>query len=145
MKSLYGMPGIIRVDHIGVAVKDLDAAINWYSSFLGGVLLSREINTEQMIEEATLELGGTHFQIISPSGDLSPIKKFLSTRGEGIQQIAFQVANLESAIMYANEMGVHVVFDSPKIGTGGSRINFLHPRDCFGVLIELVELLQFEK
>jgi len=140
MNQMLGMPGIIRIDHIGIAVFDLDAAIDWYKRFLGAKLVNRETNTEQMVEEATLSLNESRFQLITPIGELSPITKFLKTRGQGLQQIAFEVSNLDDAVSYALDNQVRVIFDEPKIGTKDSKINFLHPKDCFGVLIELVEL-----
>jgi methylmalonyl-CoA/ethylmalonyl-CoA epimerase len=139
MNKIFGMPGIIRIDHVGIAVFDLDSAIDWHIKFLGAKLVYRETSTEQMVEEAILVLKDSTFQLITPVGELSPVTKFLRTRGQGLQQIAFQVTDLEVAVQYAKEQGVNVVFDAPKTGTGGSRINFLHPKDCFGVLIELVE------
>lgn len=139
MNQMFGMPGIIAIDHIGIAVFDLDAAIHWHTSFLGAKLLNRETNVEQMVEEATLSLKESKFQLIKPIGELSPITKFLKTRGQGLQQIAFEVSNLDVAISYALENHVRVIFKEPKIGTGGSKINFLHPKDCFGVLIEIIE------
>ncbi len=134
------MPGIIRVDHIGVAVFDLNAAIDWYTSFMGAELVSRETNREQMIEEAILILANSRLQLITPLDKLSTVSKFLELRGQGMQQIAFQVANLESAINYAREQGVRVIYEESRMGTDRSLINFLHPKDCFGVLIELVEI-----
>ena len=134
------MPGLIKIDHIGVAVFDLDEAIEWYTKFLGAKVINRESNPEQMVEEATLNLKKSTLQLVSPLGELGPISKFLKTRGQGLQQIAFEVSNLETAISYALENNVRVIFEESKIGTNGSRINFLHPKDCFGVLIELVEL-----
>ena len=140
MNQMFGMPGIVRIDHVGIAVYDLDAAIEWYTKFLGAKLKSREINSEQMIEEATLSLNESTFQLLTPSAQLSPITKFLENRGQGIQQIAFEVSDLDIAINYALGNNVRVIFPESKNGTNGSRINFLHPKDCFGVLIELVEL-----
>jgi methylmalonyl-CoA/ethylmalonyl-CoA epimerase len=134
------MPGLMKVDHIGIAVFDLSAAIDWYTKFLGAKLVNRETNSEQMVEEATLCLNETNFQLITPIGELSPITKFLTTRGQGIQQIAFEVSNLDNAVSYALENNVRVIFEESKNGTNGSRINFLHPKDCLGILIELVEL-----
>ena len=140
MNQLLGMPGIIRIDHIGIAVFDLDAAIDWHTRFLGAKLVIRETNKEQMVEEAILSLNESRLQLITPIGELSPITKFLKTRGQGLQQIAFEVSNLGEAVSYARDNQVRVIFDEPKIGTKGTKINFLHPKDCFGVLIELVEL-----
>jgi methylmalonyl-CoA/ethylmalonyl-CoA epimerase len=139
MNQIFGMPGIIRIDHVGIAVYDLDAAIEWYTKFLGAKLKSREINTEQMVEEATLGLNDSSIQLLTPFGELSPITKFLENRGQGIQQIAFAVTDLDIAIDYALSHNVRVIFPESKKGTNGYRINFLHPKDCLGVLIELVE------
>jgi methylmalonyl-CoA/ethylmalonyl-CoA epimerase len=139
MMRIIGMPGVIRVDHIGIAVFDLDAGVDWYQRFLGASLIGREINLEQMVEEATLDLKGTTFQLIKPIGELSPVNKFLETRGEGLQQIALEVSNLDNSVDFALENHIRVIFEKSKNGTNGSRINFLHPKDCFGVLIELVE------
>ena len=140
MSIMLGLPGLISIDHIGIAVFDLDAGIEWYQKFLGAKLISRETNADQMVEEASLDLRGTIFQLIKPINELSPINNFLKTRGEGLHQIAFEVSNLENSVDYAKENGIRVIFESSKIGTNGSRINFLHPKDCFGALIELVEL-----
>jgi methylmalonyl-CoA/ethylmalonyl-CoA epimerase len=134
------MPGIIRIDHVGIAVYDLDAAIDWYTKFLGAKLKSREINRDQKIEEATLGLNETSIQLISPYGESSPIGKFLTTKGQGVQQIAFEVLSLDNAVNYALEKNIRVIYEESKIGTNGSLINFLHPKDCFGVLIELVQV-----
>jgi methylmalonyl-CoA/ethylmalonyl-CoA epimerase len=123
MMRIIGMPGVIRVDHIGIAVFDLDAGVDWYQRFLG----------------ASLDLKGTTFQLIKPIGELSPVNKFLETRGEGLQQIALEVSNLDKSVDFALENHIRVIFEKSKNGTNGSRINFLHPKDCFGVLIELVE------
>jgi len=139
MNQILGMPGIVRLDHVGIAVYHLDAAIDWYTNFLGAKLISREKNRDQMVEEATLALGGSSIQLLSPLGDLSPISKFLENRGQGIQQIAFAVSDLDIAIDYAQRNNVRVIFPESRIGTNGCRINFLHPKDCLGVLIELVE------
>ncbi len=140
MNQIFGMPGIIRIDHVGIAVYDLDAAIDWYTKFLGAKLKFREINTEQMVEEAILNLNDSSIQLLAPLSELSPVSKFLKNKGQGLQQIAIQVVDLEIAARFAKEHGITVVFDTPRTGTGKSRINFLHPKDCFGVLIELVEL-----
>ena len=140
MNKILGMPGITRIDHIGIAVYDLDAAIDWYIRFLGAKLVNRETNTEQMVEEATLNLKESIFQLITPIGEFSPVTKFLEIKGQGLQQIAFEVSDLDIAVNYALENNIRVIFKESKIGTTGSMINFLHPKDCFGVLIELVEL-----
>lgn len=139
MNKINGMPGLLKIDHIGVAVYDLDAAIEWYTKFFGAKLASREINKEQMVEEANLVLGEFVFQLLMPINELSKIRKFLESRGPGLQQVAIQVENLNEAVKYAIDNRIRVIYDTPKSGTGNSQINFLHPKDCFGVLIELIE------
>ena len=139
MNKIIGMPGLIRIDHIGIAVYDLDAAIEWYTKFLGAKMTFREINREQMVEEANLILGEFVFQLLMPTNELSKIRKFLESRGPGLQQVAIQVTNLDEAVKYALDNHVRVIYDTPRRGTGNSQINFLHPKDCFGVLIELIE------
>lgn len=136
---MNGMPGIIRMDHVGIAVYDLDVAIEWYTNFLGAKLMSREENKEQMVEEANLILGAVVFQLLMPINELSKIKKFLESRGPGLQQVAFQVKSLDEATKYALNNSIRVIYDTPQIGNGNSQINFLHPKDCYGVLIELIE------
>ncbi len=142
MLNVSGIPGLIKIDHIGIAVFDLNDAIKWYSDFLGAKLLSRESNLDQMIEEATLELVGSQFQLIMPINELSTVTKFLNSRGQGLQQIALQVSNLEIAVEYAIQNGVRAIFDTSREGSGKTLINFLHPKDCFGVLIELVQEIE---
>jgi methylmalonyl-CoA/ethylmalonyl-CoA epimerase len=133
------MPGILRIDHIGIVVSDLDEAIKWHTNFFGATLISREINRKQMLEEANLLLGDFVFQFMTPISELSPIAKFLEKRGPGIQQIALQVEDIEIATEYARNNGVRVLYETWQVGTNNSKINFLHPKDCGGVLIELVE------
>jgi methylmalonyl-CoA/ethylmalonyl-CoA epimerase len=139
MNQIFGMPGIVRIDHVGIAVFDLDAAIDWYIRFFGAILINRETNKEQMVEEAVVQISGASIQLIMPIGELSPVTKFLKTKGQGLQQIAFEVSSLDIAISYALKNNVRVIFEESRMGTNGSRINFLHPKDCFGILVELVE------
>ena len=139
MNKVFGMPGVIRIDHVGIAVLDLDESIDWYENFLGCNFVSREINLEQKIEEAILELKGFHFQLLTPISELSPIAKFIDKKGPGIQQLALQVEDIEIATGFARKNGVRVLYNNWKAGTNNSKINFLHPKDCGGVLVELVE------
>ena len=139
MNQVIGMPGIIGIDHVGIAVYDLDDSIKWYESFFGCNFVSREINLEQNVEEAILELKEFNIQLLTPINELSPIAKFLDKRGPGIQQLALQVEDIEVATEYARKNGVRVLFSKWQVGTNNSKINFLHPKDCDGVLIELVE------
>jgi methylmalonyl-CoA/ethylmalonyl-CoA epimerase len=139
MNQILGMPGIIRIDHIGIAVFDLEESINWYESFFGCELISREKNLEQKVEEALLEFADSNIQLLTPIGDNSPIAKFLEKRGQGIQQIAIQISDIQAASDFVRSKGVRLLFEDSQMGANGSKINFLHPKDCGGVLFELVE------
>ncbi len=135
---------VTAVDHVGIAVADLDAAIAWYHDHLGMILVHEEVNDDQGIREAMLAapgaLAGTaQIQLMAPISESSAIAKFLDKRGPGIQQMAFRVSDLDSLSERLRTQGVRLVYDAPRRGTADSRINFIHPKDGGGVLIELVE------
>jgi len=133
------------INHVGIAVADLQAAIDFHTSVLGLRLAHREENEEQQVSEAMLETsesGGERavVQLLAPLGEDSPLRRFLAGQGAGIQHIAFRVSDVESAAAEYRRRGLRLLYDSPKPGTRGSRINFIHPKDTGGVLIELVEV-----
>lgn len=135
---------VTAVDHVGIAVPDLDAAITWYHDHLGMILVHEEINTDQRIREAMMIVPGggdacAQLQLMAPLDDESTIAKFLDKRGPGIQQIAYRVSDLDAMCEQLTDQGVRLVYDGPRRGTNHSRINFIHPKDAGGVLIELVE------
>lgn len=135
---------VTAIDHVGIAVADLDAAITWYHDQLGMILVHEEVNEDQGIREAMLAVrgggGGTaQIQLMAPIDESSTIAKFLDKRGPGIQQMAFRVSDLDSLVERLREQGVRLIYDAPRRGTANSRINFIHPKDAGGVLIELVE------
>jgi len=135
---------VTAVDHVGIAVADLDAAIAWYHDHLGMILVHEEVNDDQGIREAMLSVPGAsagtaQIQLMAPIDDSSTIAKFLDKRGPGIQQMAFRVSDLDSLSERLRAQGVRLVYDAPRRGTADSRINFIHPKDGGGVLIELVE------
>ena len=135
---------VTGVDHLGIAVADLDAAIAWYHDHLGMIVLHEEINDDQGIREAMLSVrgaprGSAQIQLMAPISDTSAIAKFLDKRGPGLQQLAYRVSNLDQLTKRLEDQGVRLLYDAPRPGTANSRINFIHPRDAGGVLIELVE------
>jgi methylmalonyl-CoA/ethylmalonyl-CoA epimerase len=135
---------LTAIDHVGVAVADLDAAIEWYHNHLGMILVHEEINDDQEIREAMLAVpgapaGSAQVQLMAPLHGSSVIAKFLDKRGPGVQQFAYRVSDLEQLTKRLREQGVRLVYDKPRRGTANSRINFIHPKDAGGVLIELVE------
>jgi methylmalonyl-CoA/ethylmalonyl-CoA epimerase len=129
------------IDHVGVAVRDLDEAIAFYSSTYGMTLAHEEVNEEQGVREAMMAVGdsGSCIQLLAPLSEESTIAKFLDRSGPGIQQLAYRVTDVEQASALLRERGLRLLYDAPRRGTSDSRINFVHPKDAGGVLIELVE------
>lgn len=135
---------VTAVDHVGIAVADLDAAIAWYHDHLGMIVLHEEVNEDQGIREAMLSvrgapIGSAQIQLMAPVSDSSTIAKFLDKRGPGLQQLAYRVSNLDQLTERLEDQGVRLLYEAPRRGTANSRINFIHPKDAGGVLIELVE------
>lgn len=134
-------PVITRIDHVGIAVADLDEAIRFYATAFGLAVVHEEINEEQGVREAMLAVGdsGSCIQLLAPLTPDSPIGRVLDRSGPGIQQIAYGVDDVEAAADRLRAAGVRMLYDSARTGTAGSRVNFAHPKDCGGVLIELVQ------
>jgi methylmalonyl-CoA/ethylmalonyl-CoA epimerase len=132
---------VTGLDHVGIAVADLDASIAWYHDHLGMILVHEEVNDDQGIREAMLAVPGTsaQLQLMAPLDETSTIAKFMDKRGPGIQQMAVRVSDLDTICEQLHEQGVRLVYETPRRGTANSRINFIHPKDAGGVLIELVE------
>jgi methylmalonyl-CoA/ethylmalonyl-CoA epimerase len=133
---------VTAVDHVGIAVADLDEAIAWYESTLGLVATHTETNEEQGVREAMLSAPGdpgAAVQLLAPLRPDSPIGKFVDRNGPGIQQMAYRVADIDAACADLRAKGVRLLYPEPRRGTAGSRINFLHPKDAGGVLVELVQ------
>jgi methylmalonyl-CoA/ethylmalonyl-CoA epimerase len=132
---------INRIDHVGIAVRDLDAAIAFYERTFGMTVVHEEVNEEQGVREAMLAVGtsGSCIQLLAPLSPDSTIGKFLDKNGEGIQQVAYGVDDIDAISAHLRDAGVRLLYDAPKRGTANSRINFVHPKDAGGVLIELVE------
>ena len=132
-------PVVTAIDHVGFAVRDLDAAIEFYGRAFGLPLVHREVNEEQGVEEAMVGIGDSCIQLLSALRPDTAIGKFLERNGEGIQQVAFRVVDVDVASQRLRDAGLRLLYDAPRRGTAGSRINFVHPKDAGGVLIELVE------
>ena len=135
---------VTAVDHVGIAVPDLDVAIKWYHDYLGMIVLHEEVNDDQGIREAMLSVrgapkGSAQVQLMAALDETSVIAKFIDKRGPGIQQLAYRVSDLDALSERLRDQGVRLLYDAPRRGTANSRINFIHPKDAGGVLIELVE------
>ncbi|RDI69057.1 methylmalonyl-CoA epimerase [Nocardia pseudobrasiliensis] len=135
---------LTRVDHIGIACADLDEAIRFHRVAYGFDVCYREINDDQGVDEAMLRINGTddghatYLQLLSPTRPDSPVGKFLATRGPGVHHIAFGTPDVDAAAAAFRQRGMGVLFAAPRPAAMGSRATFLHPRDCGGVLVELV-------
>jgi methylmalonyl-CoA/ethylmalonyl-CoA epimerase len=137
-------PFVIGIDHVGVAVPDLDAAIAFYRDVLGFELTHVEVNDEQGTREAMMRApgddgDGSAVQLLAPLSPDTTIGKFLDRKGPGVQQVAFRVTDVEAAAEALRGKGLRVLYDKARAGTEHSKVNFVHPKDTGGVLIELVE------
>jgi len=138
-----GLPADLftTIDHVGIAVPDLREAIAFYELAFGITSLHEEINEEQGVHEAMLAVGDgeTRIQLLAPLTPESTIARFIGRSGPGLQQLAFRVADVDAASAILRERGLRLLYDVPRRGTAGSRVNFVHPKDAGGVLVELVE------
>jgi methylmalonyl-CoA/ethylmalonyl-CoA epimerase len=131
----------VSIDHVGIAVPDLDEAMAFYRDAFGMRVLHEETNEEQGVREAMVGVGdsGSCIQLLAPLDESSTIAKFLDRSGPGIQQLAYRVADVEQVSAVLRERGLRLLYDEPRRGTSNSRVNFIHPKDAGGVLVELVE------
>lgn len=129
------------IDHVGIAVPDLDEAIAFYADAFGMQVAHEETNEEQGVREAMVAVGdtGSHIQLLAPLSPDSTIAKFLDRSGPGLQQLAYRVGDLDAVCAVLRERGLRLLYDEPRRGTSDSRVNFVHPKDAGGVLVELVE------
>lgn len=138
------VPGLLAIDHVGIAVPDLESAIKFYQDVLGLRLAHVEINQTQGVHEAMMAVGdsGSYIQLLAPLSPDSTIAKFLERSGPGIQQMAYRVKDIDIACAALRASGLRLLYETPKAGTAGSLINFIHPKDAGGVLVELVQSTQ---
>ncbi len=132
---------ILRIDHVGIAVPDLDAAIAFYAENFGIQSVHEEVNAEQGVREAMLAVGdgSTRIQLLAPISEDSTIAKVLGRSGPGMQQLAYTVDDVVATSAELRGRGLRLLYDQPRVGTAGSLVNFVHPKDAGGVLIELVQ------
>ena len=130
---------LINIDHVGIAVRDLDAALSEYRRQYRVEPIHREVVESQGVEEAMIAVGGSHIQLLQPLSEESPVGKFISSRGDGLHHVAYAVADIDAALEHLRAEDVRLIDDQPRVGGGGARIAFVHPRSLVGTLIELVE------
>ena len=130
---------ITAIDHVGIAVADLDAAIAFYEKAYGMTCVHTEVNEEQGVREAMMRVGDSYIQLLEPLGPDTTIGKFLDKNGPGIQQMAYRTTDLEALSAHLRAEGLRLLYDEPKTGTAGSKVNFVHPKSAGGILVELVQ------
>jgi methylmalonyl-CoA/ethylmalonyl-CoA epimerase len=139
-------PYVTAIDHVGIAVPDMDEAIAFHRDTLGLELYHDEVNEDQGVHEAMMRppggTGGTAVQLLAALGPDTTIGKFLARKGPGVQQIAYRVSDIDAATEALRAKGLRVIYEQAVRGTANSRVNFVHPKDAGGVLIELVEPAQ---
>ena len=132
-------PLLTEIDHVAIAVSDLESAIAWYEENLGATVAHREVVESDGVEEALLEVAESYIQLLTPTRDDSPVAKYLEKRGEGLHHIGYRVADCASALEQIKAGGGRVIDQSPRPGSRGTTVAFIHPKTSFGTLIELVE------
>jgi methylmalonyl-CoA/ethylmalonyl-CoA epimerase len=131
---------LLNLDHVGIAVSDLEVALAGYRERYGVQPLYREVVEAQGVEEAMIPVGGSFVQLLQPLGPDTPMGRFLEKRGEGLHHVAFMVASIDTALEGMREQGARLIDEEARAGGRGARIAFVHPSDLGGTLIELVEL-----
>ena len=128
-----------KVDHIGIAVKNLDETLKFYEDVLGIKCVSTEVVDEQKVRVAFLPIGDTEIELLESTEEDGPVAKFIEKKGEGVQHIAYKVDDIEKSIEELKAKGIKLIDEKPRYGAGGAKIAFLHPKSTFGVLIELCQ------
>jgi methylmalonyl-CoA/ethylmalonyl-CoA epimerase len=131
---------LVNLDHVAIAVADLDAAIAGYRDRYRVEPLYREVVESQGVDEAMIPVGGSFIQLIQPLTPESPVGRFMTRHGEGLHHVAFSVPSIDDALAHLRASGARLVDETPRVGGRGARIAFVHPADLGGTLIELVEL-----
>lgn len=128
-----------RIDHVGIAVEDLDGALGLFERTFGMPMVHRETVAEQGVEAALLDVGENHVELLQPLGPDTPVGRFLAKRGPGIHHVAYQVSDIESALERCRAEGLTLIDERPRTGIRNSRVAFLHPRSSGAVLTEIVQ------
>jgi methylmalonyl-CoA/ethylmalonyl-CoA epimerase len=131
--------GLTEVDHVAIAVRDLDAAVAWYADAFGAQVVHREVVEHDGVEEALLAVADSYVQLLTPTRDESTVARYLATRGEGLHHVGYRVADCAAALRQAAAAGARPIDTEPRPGSRGTMVAFLHPKTSFGTLIELVE------
>lgn len=145
----YGSTGVLtkdksaslltEIDHVAIAVRDLEAAIAWYRDAFGAEVVHREVVDRDGVEEALLAVSDSFLQLLTPTSERSPVAKYLEQHGEGLHHVGYRVKDCAAAIASAKASGARMIDDAPRPGSRGTTVAFMHPKSAFGTLVELVE------
>jgi methylmalonyl-CoA/ethylmalonyl-CoA epimerase len=130
---------LTEIDHVAIAVRDLDAAVAWYADNFGATVAHRERVDSDGVEEALLKVADSYIQLLTPTSDTSPVARYLERSGEGIHPIGYRVDDCAAALSTLKAHGARVIDDEPRPGSRGTTVAFVHPKAAFGTLIELVQ------
>ncbi len=135
-----GAPGLLtEIDHVAIAVRDLDAAVAYYATTFGATVAHRERIDSDGVEEALIKVADSYIQLLTPTSEVSPVAKYLDARGEGIHHVGYRVADCAVALQAVKDQGGRTIDDAPRPGSRGTTVAFVHPKAAFGTLIELVQ------
>jgi len=130
---------LTEIDHVAIAVHDLDAAVEWYREVFGATVAHREQVESDGVEEALLRVADSYVQLLTPTRDDSPVARYLDTKGEGLHHVGYRVADCAAALQSVKDHGGRVIDEAPRPGSRGTTVAFVHPKSSFGTLIELVQ------
>ena len=128
-----------EIDHVGIAVHDLDAAVAWYEQMFGATVAHRERIESDGVEEALIKVADSYIQLLQPYTDTSPLAKFLANKGEGLHHVGYRVADCDQVLESVKGQGARVIDEHPRTGSRGTTVAFMHPKGALGTLIELVQ------
>jgi methylmalonyl-CoA epimerase len=130
---------LTEIDHVAVAVRDLEAAIAYYADTFGATVAHRERIDSDGVEEALLKVADSYIQLLTPTSETSPVAKYLEKKGEGLHHVGYRVADCAAALQSVKDHGGRVIDEQPRPGSRGTTVAFVHPKGAFGTLIELIE------
>ena len=130
---------LTEIDHVGIAVHDLDATVAWYQRMFGATVAHRERIESDGVEEALVRVAESYIQLLTPYTETSPLARFMARNGEGLHHVGYRVVDCAEVLEHVKSEGARVVDEHPRTGSRGTTVAFLHPKSAFGTLIELVE------
>ncbi|MFZ1062130.1 MAG: methylmalonyl-CoA epimerase [Acidimicrobiales bacterium] len=132
-------PLLSEIDHVAIAVNDLDAAVSWYEEVFGASVVHREVVDSDGVSEALIKVADSYIQLLTPTRPDSPVAKYLEKKGEGLHHVGYRVTDCEAALASLRAAGARLIDEAPRPGSRGTMVAFVHPKTAFGTLIELVQ------